>query len=69
MPICWKSRWMIEPRGGYYKSIISTIEASKDFRRAVLIGLLVRFLKQRGILVELSNREAKIETAQFDGVV
>ena len=52
-----------------YGSIISTIGASKDFKRAVLICLLVRFLEKRGILVELSNREAKIETGQFDGIV
>ena len=45
------------------------LKASKDFKRAVLICLLVRFLEKRGILVELSNREAKIETGQFDGIV
>ena len=51
-----------------YGSLISTTGASKDFKRAVLIYLLIRFLEQRSILVELSNREAKIETAQFDGI-
>ena len=51
-----------------YGSIIVTIGASKDFRSAVPNCSIVRFLKERSIPVELSNREAKLETGQFDGI-
>ena len=40
-----------------------------SYLKAVLICLLIRFLEQRSILVELNNRETKIKTAQFNGIV
>ncbi len=51
-----------------HESLISTIGVSKDFKRAVLICLLIRFLEQRSILVEINNRETKIETRQFNSI-
>ena len=43
----------------YHASLISIIGARKDFQRAVLNCLLVRFLEQRGITIELYNRERR----------